>query len=51
LGERIPGIDKKIDKVVIVIVALSLVPMLIHYLQERRAAKKQGEIAVEEATH
>ncbi len=36
LGRSVPGIEKNIDKLVIVVVAVSLLPILIHWLKERR---------------
>jgi len=39
LGKRIPGIDQHIDKVIIVVVAVSLLPMAIHAYRERAHAR------------
>jgi membrane-associated protein len=38
LGRYIPGIDKHIEKVIIVVIALSLMPAVIHWLKARRAS-------------
>jgi membrane-associated protein len=42
LGQRIPGVDKHIDLVVVIIVAVSLVPVAIHAYQERAHAHAAG---------
>jgi membrane-associated protein len=42
LGQRIPGIDKHIDLMVVIIVAVSLVPVAIHAYQERAHAQPAG---------
>jgi membrane-associated protein len=36
LGRYIPGIDRHIEKVIIVVIFLSLLPAIIHWLQARR---------------
>ena len=46
LGSSIPGVEKKIDKVIIIVIAVSLLPMLIHYLQEKRKGKSAEEAVV-----
>jgi membrane-associated protein len=38
LGRYIPGIDEHIEKVIIVVIALSLLPAVFHWLKARRAA-------------
>jgi membrane-associated protein len=38
LGQRIPGIDQHIDKVIVVVVAVSLLPVAIHAYRERAHA-------------
>ena len=42
LGRRIPGIDQHIDKVIVVVVVLSLLPMLFHAYRERAHARAAG---------
>jgi membrane-associated protein len=42
LGQRIPGMDKHIDLMVVIIVAVSLVPVAIHAYQERARAQPAG---------
>jgi membrane-associated protein len=39
LGRYIPGIDKHIEKVIIVVIFLSILPGIISWIRERRAAK------------
>jgi len=39
LGRMVPGIDKHIEKVIIVVIFLSILPGIISWLKER---KKQG---------
>jgi membrane-associated protein len=39
LGKRIPNIDQHIDKVILVVVALSLLPVAIHAYKERAQAR------------
>ncbi len=46
LGSSIPGVEKKIDKIIIIVIAVSLLPMLIHYLQEKRKGKSEKEAVV-----
>jgi membrane-associated protein len=41
LGRYIPGIDRHIEKVIIVVIVLSLLPALIHWLK----ARKQGAVS------
>ena len=38
LGRYIPGIDRHIEKVIIVVIVLSLLPALIHWLKARRTS-------------
>lgn len=38
LGRYIPGIDEHIEKVIIVVIILSLLPAVIHWLKARRAS-------------
>lgn len=40
LGKSIPGIDKNVDKLIIVIIFVSLIPLGIHYLNEKRKKQK-----------
>ena len=47
LGNTIPGIDRHIDIVIVVVVALSLLPVAIHALKER--AQARGESLGEKA--
>ena len=42
---QIPGVKQHIDKVVIGVIVLSLLPMLIHYLQERGKTHPAAEAA------
>jgi membrane-associated protein len=42
LGSIIPGIDKKIEYVIIVVVALSLLPAVIEWWRERRRAASEA---------
>lgn len=46
LGSRFPGIDKQVDKVALVIVAISILPMVVHYFQEKKHGKSNDEAAV-----
>jgi len=39
LGRYIPGIDKHIEKIIILVIALSLLPAVIHWLKARRSAQ------------
>ena len=39
LGRYVPGIDKHIEKVILVVIFLSILPGIIHWLKERKAAK------------
>ena len=39
LGRYVPGIDKHIEKVIIVVIFLSILPGLIGWVRERRAGK------------
>ena len=41
LGRTIPNIDKHIEKVIIVVVFLSLLPAIIKYLKHKFSSKKQ----------
>jgi membrane-associated protein len=36
LGHMVPNIHKNIDKVIVVVIFLSLLPIIIKYLRERR---------------
>jgi membrane-associated protein len=45
LGTSFPFVEKNIDLIIIVIVALSILPMLIEYLKHRRARKAQEQPA------
>lgn len=42
LGRYIPGIDSHIEKVIVVVIALSLLPGLIHWLKARRQGAISG---------
>ena len=42
LGTRYPSLGKSIDKVIIVIIVLSLLPMLVHYLKEKKREPNGG---------
>ena len=50
LGQSIPGVEKKIDKVILVVVAVSLLPMVIHLIQEKRHGKSEEKAPVPTAT-
>ena len=43
LGRMVPGIDKHIEKVIIVVIFLSILPGIIGWLRERKVAKQQPE--------
>ena len=43
LGRMVPGIDKHIEKVIIVVIFLSILPGIISWLRERKAAPRQPE--------
>ena len=43
LGRMVPGIDKHIEKVIIVVIFLSILPGIISWLREREIAKQQPE--------
>jgi len=43
LGRMVPGIDKHIEKVIIVVIFLSILPGIISWLRERKIAKQQPE--------
>jgi membrane-associated protein len=45
LGRRIPGIEQHIDKVIIVVVALSLLPVVIHAYRERAHNREKPDAA------
>ena len=49
LGSVIPGIDKHIELLAIVIIAISLIPLGIEYLRHRRTGESPVEAAVETA--
>jgi membrane-associated protein len=42
LGRYIPGIDRHIEKVIIVVIVLSLLPGLVHWLKARREGAAPG---------
>jgi membrane-associated protein len=44
LGNVIPGIDKRIDVVVMVVIAISLLPALIAWLRSRRPSVRGGRL-------
>ncbi len=50
LGTVIPGLDKHIELLAVVIIAISLIPLGIEYLRHRRAAEPPTEAAVETTT-
>ena len=39
LGRYVPGIDKHIEKVILVVIFLSILPGIIHWLKERKAGR------------
>jgi membrane-associated protein len=43
LGRLVPGIDKHIETVIIVVIFLSILPGIISWLKERKAGKRQPE--------
>ena len=43
LGRVVPGIDKHIEKVILVVIFLSILPGIISWLKERKAAKPAGQ--------
>lgn len=43
LGRTIPGIEKHIEYVIAIVVLLSILPMVIKYLQERKKAKRKNQ--------
>jgi membrane-associated protein len=43
LGRLVPGIDKHIEKVIIVVIFLSILPGILGWLKERRIAKHRPE--------
>jgi membrane-associated protein len=43
LGRMVPGIDKHIEKVIIIVIFLSILPGIISWLRERKIAKQQPE--------
>ena len=43
LGRLVPGIDKHIEKVIIVVIFLSILPGILGWLKERRIAKQRPE--------
>ena len=49
LGVRFPGLGQHIEKVIIVVVLLSLLPGIIGYIKARRSGKRGAEAAVEAA--
>ena len=49
LGSVIPGIDKHIELLALVIIAISLVPLVIEYIRHRRTGESVAEAAVESA--
>ena len=49
LGNTIPGLDKHIELLALVIIAISLLPLGIEYLRHRRTGESKTEAAVETA--
>jgi len=49
LGNTIPGLDKHIELLALVIIAISLLPLGIEYLRHRRTGESKAEAAVETA--
>ena len=45
LGQSFPGIAKSVDKLVLVIIAISLLPVVIHFIKERKENRKSEEMA------
>jgi membrane-associated protein len=43
LGKTFPGLGESMDKVVIVIIAVSLLPLAIEFVRHRRKARRQGD--------
>jgi membrane-associated protein len=43
LGRLVPGIDKHIEMVIIVVIFLSILPGIISWLKERKAGKRQPQ--------
>ena len=39
LGRYVPGIDQHIEKVILIVIFLSILPGIIHWIKEKRAAK------------
>lgn len=50
LAQRFPGIVKSVDKLVLVIIAISLLPVLIHFIQEKRHGQGSEGAAADETT-
>jgi membrane-associated protein len=44
LGNVIPGIDKRIDVVVMVVIVVSLLPAVIAWLRSRRPSVRRGRL-------
>jgi membrane-associated protein len=42
LGNVIPGIDKHIDRLIIVVIIVSLTPMMIHFFMEKKRKQKEN---------
>jgi len=49
LGNTIPGIDKHIELLALVIIAISLIPLVIEYIRHRRTGESATEAALETA--
>ena len=49
LGSMIPGIDRHIEVLALVIIAISLIPLGIEYVRHRRSGESAAEAAVETA--
>lgn len=45
LGRYIPGVDEHIEKVIVLVIFLSLLPGIIHWLRSRRKARAAGATA------
>ena len=46
LGQSIPGIERSVDKVILVVIAVSLLPMIIHFIKEKKEAHGTEEAVV-----
>jgi membrane-associated protein len=49
LGQQFPGLADRLELVVVAIVAVSLIPMAIHYINKRRKASSDARLATDEA--